>query len=79
MAAGNGYSQFAWDGYQAFGNGSLNASSDFADFWTYTQITKYNKVLSKIDDVPMDNTKRELYKAELRFLRAYNYYRRVYL
>ena len=58
MAGGNGYSQFAWDAYQAFGNGTLNASSAQVNLFTYGQITKHNTFLEKVDGVERDNDKK---------------------
>lgn len=77
MAGGNGYSQYPWDGFQAFGNGTLNATSDQANLFSYELTRKCNNFLEKIETVNMDKAKKERYKAEVRFLRAYDYFRRT--
>jgi starch-binding outer membrane protein, SusD/RagB family len=67
------YSHFATP-YQVMGNGQMNASNPGENFFSYRQITKYNNFLQKIDGVDMDPAKKEVYKAEARFLRAYEYF-----
>lgn len=44
---------------------------------SYTRIRKYNKFLSKIESVNMDAATKERYKAEVRFLRAYDYFNKT--
>jgi hypothetical protein len=73
----NGYSQFPWDNISVMGNGQLNASNPGRSYFSYSQIRKCNNFLEHIDQVKMDTTKRAIYKAEARFLRAYDYYRKV--
>lgn len=48
-------------------------------WFRYTQIRKYNNFLTNIENVPMDAAKKEKYKAEVRFLRAYDYFWKVML
>jgi len=43
-------------------------------WFEYRRIRKYNNFLQKIEDVEMDEALKERYKAEARFLRAYNYF-----
>ncbi|MEP7258368.1 MAG: RagB/SusD family nutrient uptake outer membrane protein [Flavitalea sp.] len=62
---------------QVMGNGQLNATNPGLSFFTFTQIRKYNNFLEKVDPIEMDQAKKDLYKAEVRFLRAYNYWRRI--
>ncbi|MBT9189517.1 RagB/SusD family nutrient uptake outer membrane protein [Zobellia russellii] len=74
----NGYSQFIWDGVQTSGNGQVNPSDrNMHNFFKYDRITKYNTFLENIDRVEMDAEKRSRYKAEVRFLRAYDYFKKV--
>lgn len=86
-ATDNGYEQFNYL-YQPIGNGQLlpTSSTGYAAPWvdgsatrwfTYDRIRKYNNFLEKIDGVEMDETTKERYKAEVRFLRAYDYYNKV--
>ena len=48
-------------------------------WFRYSQIHKYNNFLSRIENVPMDSEKKARYKAEVRFLRAYDYFWKVML
>jgi hypothetical protein len=88
-ATDNGYEQFDYH-FQKIGNGQLMATSPTglngiwfdgtATRWfRYDRIRKYNNFLEKVDAVEMDITKKEQYKAEVRFLRAYDYYNKVML
>ncbi|MFC2087146.1 RagB/SusD family nutrient uptake outer membrane protein [Bacteroidota bacterium] len=45
-----------------------------SNFFSYTQIRKYNNFLDKVEEVDMDQDLMDLYKAEVRFLRAYDYF-----
>lgn len=47
------------------------------DWFEYGRIRKYNNFLEKIENVSMDEATKERYKAEARFLRAYNYFFKV--
>ncbi|SHE64504.1 Starch-binding associating with outer membrane [Fodinibius roseus] len=47
------------------------------DWFEYGRIRKYNNFLEKIENVSMDEATKERYKAEARFLRAYNYFYKV--
>lgn len=62
---------------QVMGNGQLNPLNPGLAFFNYNQIRKYNNFLTKIDAIEMDQAKKDLYKAEARYLRAYNYWRKV--
>ena len=73
----NGYSQFPWDGVMVIGNGQANAANTGREYFSYNQIRKCNNFLEKIDLIDMDANKREIFKAEARFLRAYDYFRKV--
>lgn len=44
------------------------------DWFRYRRIRKYNNFLEKIENVEMDQAKKERFKAEARFLRVYNYF-----
>ena len=83
-ASDNGYEQYDY-GAKKLGNGSLTPTGG-VDTWTdgnsgkwfsYARIRKYNDFLSRIDAVEMDAAKKEKYKAEVRFLRAYDYFNKV--
>jgi hypothetical protein len=76
----NGYSQYPWDGIQYFGNGSANPTSTNtsggygADLWVYTAITRCNFFLANIGKTPMDATLKAQMIAQVRFIRAYQYF-----
>lgn len=78
-----GYAQFFE--YRLHSNGQFTPTTNynvwadaFAGTWfSYSRIRKYNTFLSKIDDVEMDAQKKERFKAEVRFLRAYDYYNKA--
>lgn len=44
------------------------------DWFSYSRIRKYNNFLTKVETVEMDEALKERYKAEVRFLRAYDYF-----
>lgn len=73
----NGYSQFPWDNISVMGNGQLNAANPGRTYFDYLQIRKCNNFLEKIEQVQMDQAKKEIYKGEAKFLRAYDYFRKV--
>lgn len=62
---------------QVMGNGQMNAVTPGVSFFDYNQIRKYNNFLEKVDLIEMEEAKKTLYKAEVRFLRAYNYWRKL--
>jgi len=86
-ASDDGYEQFDYY-YQALANGRLLPTDNrglggaWTDglstrWFTYDRIRKYNNFLEKIEAVEMDGSLKERYKAEVRFLRAYDYYNKV--
>ena len=82
-------------GFMKFGTGTLTpATYSMNGVWVdhiylvqytscawfkYSQIRKYNNFLTNIENVSMDSEKKEKYKAEVRFLRAYDYFWKVML
>lgn len=72
----NLYSQFWWEGYQDYGNGSVTATDgNVYTRWDYTTIQRCNWFLANIDNVPdMDATLKAQYVGEARFIRAYQYF-----
>ncbi len=86
-ASDNGYEQFNYN-FQEIGNGQilptsspgLNATwvdGNATTWFRYDRIRKYNNFLEKIENVEMDESKKDQYKAEVRFLRAYDYFNKV--
>lgn len=75
-ASDNAYDQhFGW---KYIANGQVNSTTTIspvtASEYDYGKIRKYNTFLTKIDEVEMDEDTKEKYKAEVRFLRAYDYW-----
>jgi len=83
-ASDNGYEQYDY-GVKKLGNGSLTPTGDVtawtdadAGVWfSYARVRKYNDFLGRIDGVTMEASKKARIKAEVRFLRAYDYFNKV--
>jgi hypothetical protein len=86
----NGFVQFVIQ-YELLGSGRLLPTSNvglggtswadvysFSTKWfSYDRIRKYNNFLEKVESIEIDASLKERYKAEVRFLRAYDYYNKV--
>ena len=74
----NDYSWMAVTGYQQVGNGTVNPQNvtigNGGRVFSYTQIRKYNSFLENIEGMTIDAALKEKLKAEVRFLRAYDYF-----
>jgi hypothetical protein len=73
----NAYSQYSWEAFQGFGNGSATALTNgyyAADLWNYTTIQKCNFFLANISPTPMDDTQKANMIAQVKFIRAYRYF-----
>lgn len=71
----NAYSQYPWEGFQAYGNGSINPTTGDADLWNnYTCVQRCNYFLANIAPTPMDATLKAQMIAQVRFIRAYEYF-----
>jgi len=73
-------------GFQNMGNGQINASNYIQGGWadqystnwfSYSRIYRYNTFLENIENIEMDAKKKERYIAEMRFLRAYDYFNKA--
>jgi len=61
--------------YDDIGLGIVSAAYPQIDmFSNYSKIRDCNNFLEKVDNIDMDNDKKEQYKAEVRFIRAYSYF-----
>ena len=69
-ASDNAYNQYPWEGFQAYGNGSVNPSTGDASAYNYTGITRANFFLANIGKTPMDATLKANMIAQVRFIRA---------
>lgn len=71
----NVYSWRANHGYQHYGNGTVEATDESVfTRWNYSTIQRCNWFLENVDATPMDETLKQQYKGEARFLRAYQYF-----
>ncbi len=73
----NAYSQYGWEGFQAFGNGSITPTVTgyyAANLWNYTTIQKCNFFLANVGPTPMDTALKAQMIAQVRFIRAYRYH-----
>ena len=86
-ATDNGYEQFNYL-FQPIGNGQMLPTSGTGDsapwvdgsatrWFTYDRIRKYNNFLEKAENFAIDAETKARYMAEVRFLRAYDYYNKV--
>lgn len=73
-ASDNAYNQYPWEGFQAYGNGTVNPSTGDASAYNYTAITRCNFFLANIDKTPMDATLKANMIAQVKFIRAYEYF-----
>lgn len=78
-ASDNAYGQFPGEGWQVLGNGFANPLDYGTDFMSYSNITKYNNFLENISRPTMDEGLRTRLTAEVRFLRAWDYFLKVTL
>ncbi|PTT01437.1 RagB/SusD family nutrient uptake outer membrane protein [Pedobacter sp. HMWF019] len=68
----NAYGQYPWESTATVvSSGDINSASDAG--WDFTAIRSANLLLENADKATMDATRKERYKAEARFLRAYSY------
>ncbi len=71
----NAYSQYPWEGFQAYGNGSVNPTTGDANLWNnYTCVQRCNYFLANIGKTPMDATLKAQMIAQVKFIRAYEYF-----
>lgn len=75
----NDYSHMTVTGYQQVGNGTVSPQNVLvgtgARAFTYTQIRKYNNFLENVSQMTtLDENKKQAMMAEVRFLRAYDYF-----
>ncbi|MFH6989431.1 RagB/SusD family nutrient uptake outer membrane protein [Flavobacterium collinsii] len=75
----NGFDQFGWDGYEPMASGLISPGDEwFPNFWSYKTIQRCNWFLSNVDKTPVSSLNEDLknrMKSEVRFLRAYQYYK----
>ncbi len=60
-----------------FTQGLINEENDDYFYWPYEEIRKINILLTEIDNGAIDEEKRNIIKAQARFLRAWHYFKMV--
>lgn len=78
-ASDNAYNPFPWEGWQVQATGAATPSDPGTSFFSYTTITRVNNFLENVDKATMDETLKARMKAEARFIRAWDYFRKVTL
>jgi len=79
----NAYNQFPNQGpsYMALGTATASKKFDYVDlyrtYFKYAGIRNANFFLENVDNVKMDQNEKDIMKAEVRFLRAFNYARKM--
>lgn len=71
----NAYNNFPWEGWTNIGNGKLSAADPGSSYYNFVTINRCNEFLANADNatvVPEET--RNIYKAQVRFIRAYRYY-----
>lgn len=75
-ATDNAHAQYPWESTaNAVSSGIV--STDLDAGWSYIDIRRQNYFMENVDKAEMDETLKERYKAEVRFIRAYAYQRMV--
>ncbi|MEO5788931.1 MAG: RagB/SusD family nutrient uptake outer membrane protein [Gelidibacter sp.] len=71
----NAYNNFPWEGWTNIGNGKLSAADAGASYYGFGTINRCNEFLANVDNATaVSEADREIYKAQVRFIRAYKYY-----
>lgn len=70
-----GYNNFPWEGWTVMGNGSLSASNYGTSFYNFTTIRRCNTFMENVTNVVFSDVAKEKdLKAQIRAIRAYNYF-----
>lgn len=71
----NAYNNFPWEGWTNIGNGLLSAAEPGASYYGFATINRCNEFLANADNATaVSEADRAIYKAQVRFIRAYKYY-----
>ncbi|AUC83844.1 RagB/SusD family nutrient uptake outer membrane protein [Polaribacter sp. ALD11] len=71
----NAYNNFPWEGWTNIGNGKMSPADPGANYYGFGTINRCNEFLANADNATaVPEGDREIYKAQARFIRAYNYY-----
>jgi len=70
----NAFSFHKHEGWQIVGNGGMSSADPGSGYYDYGTINRCNEFLENIDAIPFaDNKLKERFKAEVRFIRAYQF------
>ena len=78
-ASDNAFNPFPWEGYQVQASGVATPQQTGASFFGYGNITRFNDFLENISRPTMNEDLRKRLTAEVRFLRAFDYFIKVNL
>jgi len=71
----NAYNNFPWEGWTNIGNGKLSPADPGASYYGFGTINRCNEFLANVDNATaVSEEDRAIYRAQVRFIRAYNYY-----
>lgn len=71
----NAYNNFPWEGWTNIGNGKLSPADPGASYYGFATINRCNEFLANVDNATaVSEADRDIYKAQVRFIRAYKYY-----
>jgi len=71
----NAYNNFPWEGWTVIGNGKLSPADPGASYYGFGTINRCNEFLENADNATAVSVEDiAVYKAQVRFIRAYNYY-----
>ena len=78
-ASDNAYNQFPWEGwaYQAAGTATPDKDGTGYSYMNYANMVRYNNFLENIHRPEMNENLRKRLTAEVRFLRAFDYFQKV--
>lgn len=71
----NAYSQFPWEGFQAYGSGlATSNNTNDESLWNFVTIQKCNWFLKNVVKAPIDQSLMLRTEGEARFIRVYTYF-----
>lgn len=76
-ASDNAHDPFPWEGWSVQASGYATPSDPGTDYFGYNKMVRYNNFLENIHRPEMDDALRARLTAEVRFLRAWDYFWKV--
>ncbi len=69
------FNYHAHEGWRKIANGTITAADPGINYYSYTTIVRCNEFLKNIDNLSfLDTSTKDVYKSQVRFIRAYRYY-----